>query len=55
MHSLEMESRSDVTGASCYGSRMELNADILCEEPFGIIRGHAAIRKFIESYLSAAS
>jgi glyoxylase-like metal-dependent hydrolase (beta-lactamase superfamily II) len=36
-------------------SLLELNADILCEGHFGIFRGHAAIRKFIESYLSSAS
>lgn len=31
---------------------MELNADILCEGHFGVFRGRADIRRFIESYLS---
>ena len=35
----------------CLQRMLDLNADILCEGHFGVIRGKEAVRRFIESYL----
>ena len=50
LHADLLSNRSDYVRS--LGFIVELNADILCEGHFGVFRGSAEIRRFIESYLS---